>query len=371
MAGSFSTRAFHVLILLGNIVGQAMQNISLPLALSNGDDMSVVLIYTGFVYFCFFSILDVVLDVFCSRHVDFNVPYAEPQLVNVALQNALNGIGAIFGGSAERLPLTLQMSSSLLANLASPFYKLLVYGIPLRRFFALPMMWKWYTVAALLYFLTFILTLVDKVRNVDSGEISGFGLFFVAGAVFGMTYNVHQDKLMRNIDYHAMGYLESLKICTSILRKQLTWLFIFTWLSVLLSMIPKVNQSGTFSSAVFLQSWSDFITFQNVYMNLFNLGYIICFVTSVFLNKFDSSFNMLTSNVSAVLSLWTGWMPSIRLETVGFYPSLSYTIPAILCSCAAIVPSYIYSKQMKNLVREHESAAAKASETRPLINGDQ
>lgn len=35
-------------------------------------------------------------------------------------------------------------------------------------------------------------------------------------------------------------------------------------------------------------------------MNMFNLGYLINFFTSVFMNKFDSSFNMLTSNISAV-----------------------------------------------------------------------
>lgn len=46
-----------------------MQNIFLPLALSNGADMAVVLIYTGFVYCLFFSILDVVLEVCESFYV--------------------------------------------------------------------------------------------------------------------------------------------------------------------------------------------------------------------------------------------------------------------------------------------------------------
>jgi len=347
-----------VALLTGNIVGQAMQNICLPLALSDGDDMSVVLTYMCFVYFCFFAIVDVLLDFAIGLtggafHLDFNSPdeKSELLLLNVGFQNALNGVGAIFGGSSQRLPLTLQMTFSLLTNLLSPFYKMWVYGIGWRNFFLDRSLLGWFFLASLLYFVTFILTLVDKLDHVDSGSFNAFGLFFVGGVFFGMTYNVHQDKLMRKIPFAEMTVLQAAKTCTALLRKQLTWLFLFSWLSILLSCIPNVDQSGTFDSDRFLKSWADFITFKSMYMNLFNAGYIMCFITSVFLNKFDSSFNMLTSNVSAALSLWTGWLPSIRMQTVGFFPSLGYTVPAIILSCVAIAPSYWYSKRMKRLVQ--------------------
>ena len=65
--------------------------------------------------------------------------------------------------------------------------------------------------------------------------------------------------------------------------------------------------------------------------------------------QFDSSFNMLTSNISAVSSLWTGWMPSIRQQTVGFFPSVPLTVIAIILSFIAVVPSYFYSLGLREL----------------------
>jgi len=138
-----------------------------------------------------------------------------------------------------------------------------------------------------------------------------------------------------------------------LLRRQITWLFIFSWLAVGLSNVPSFDQNG-FTKATFYQSWADFLSFGNLYMNLFNLGYLISFLTSVFMNKYDSSFNMLTSNISAVLSLWTGWVPSIRDQTVGFTFSIPLTVIAMVLSCIAVYPSFKYSIKMKELIQlEH------------------
>lgn len=162
MAGFLAT-ACYILIFLGNVVGQAMQNIFLPLALSGGADMAVVLIYTSFVYCLFFSILDVILEMFVPHQ---NMDLNQFMLMNVGFQNSLNGIGAVFGGSSTRTPLTIQMSSSLVVNLMSPFYKLWVGGRPLKQFFSISPRALWhFALASLLYTASFVLVLIDKVSG--------------------------------------------------------------------------------------------------------------------------------------------------------------------------------------------------------------
>ena len=239
----------YVIIFILNVVGQAMQNIFLPLALSNGVDMSVVLIYTGFIYCLFFSILDVILEVFVPHQ---DVSLHQPTLMNIGLQNSCNGIGAIFGGSSSRTPLTMQMASSLLVNLVSPFYKLWANDRPLKEFFKIDKASQWHFLAAcILYTVSFVLVLVDKLNHESSGSLSAFCLLFIAGACFGVTYNVHQDKMMANVNFHEVSVLVSFKIAVQVLRQQLTWLFLFNWLSLALAMIPGFDQAGVPSRTSF------------------------------------------------------------------------------------------------------------------------
>jgi len=171
--------ALRITIFLINVLGQAMQNICLPLALSDGDDMAVVFIYTAFIYFCFFSMLDVVLDLFTSYdRPTLNIK----ELLTVSIQNTLNGIGAIFGGSSTRTPLTMQMSGSLLVNLMAPFYKMWVFNIKPKKILTRQMLW--YLLACLLYGTAFVLTLVDKLRHVASGTLSPYAVLFLGGIFF-------------------------------------------------------------------------------------------------------------------------------------------------------------------------------------------
>jgi len=174
--------------------------------------------------------------------------------------------------------------------------------------------------------------------------------FFLEEFFFGMTYNVYQDRMMEHIHFEDLPIGQVFKIAVHVLRKQLTWLFILSWLSVLLAMIPTVDQSGVPTRAKFLSSWGDFLPFGNIYMDLFNIGYIVSFVTSIYMNKYDSSFNMMTSNISAVLSLWTGWVPAISMNTVGFVPNIPMTVTAMALSLAAIYPSYKYSIFLRRLI---------------------
>jgi hypothetical protein len=103
-----------ILVFLLNVIGQATQNLCLPLALSGGDDMGAVFVYTAFIYFIFFAVLDVLFDVFMPQLAAF---HSHEKIVSqartwcwIGFQNALNGLGAIFGGSSDRTPLTLQMT---------------------------------------------------------------------------------------------------------------------------------------------------------------------------------------------------------------------------------------------------------------------
>lgn len=341
---SVRKRAAYVAIFVLNVTGQATQNICLPLALSSGADMAVVLPYMCFMYFIVFSLAEPVLDLFAPRPAFVVRP---GRVTMTGFQNALNGVGTIFGGSADRTPLPLQMSGSLIINLLAPAYKMWLYGHSLRK---LP--WsRSYAIAALLYVVSFVLLIVDKASKTSS-SINGFCILFFIGAWFGCTYNVHQEQLMDDGPPMAsLTFVESLRLSVHVLRPQLTWLFIFSWLAALLALIPGFDQA-TLTSDSFLQSWGLFLPFGNVYMNLFNLGYVVCFVTGIFMNKFDSAFNMITSNISAVTVLWTGWVPSIAMQTVGFVPSVPLTVVAMLLSAVAVVPAYRYSIELKAVMSE-------------------
>jgi hypothetical protein len=338
-----------LLIFVLNVLGQALQNIMLPIFLSSSKNLSsVFLIYCCFIYFMAFSILDVLLDfIFQSRGQLVHPQLSEALFCLAGFGNALNGVGAMFGGSAKRLPLTLQMAFTMFFNLISPFMKLKAFQLPTRKFWFNRHLWM----AGSLFVLSAVLVTVDKVKSGGAGSFNAFGLMFIFGALAGVFYNIVQERFMVPLDFVKMDLVEGFRVSVKILRKQLTWLFIFSWLSVPLALIPNMEEHG-FSRLSFETSWGDLLPFGNVYMNMFNLGYIICFVTGIFMNHYDSSFNILTSNISSILSLWTGWVPSLMLVTVGFVPSVGLTIPAIILSIIAIYPSYRYSLTMRDEIAE-------------------
>jgi len=111
-----------------------------------------------------------------------DVRVSQKQLVLVSVHNTLNGVGAVFGGSSTRTPLTLQMSGSLLVNLLSPFFKLWAFGVNFRTICS--RQWLWYGAACALYVISFILTLIDKVNHGSSGSLSPYALLFFGGIFF-------------------------------------------------------------------------------------------------------------------------------------------------------------------------------------------
>jgi hypothetical protein len=356
-----------VFIFVMNVLGQALQNIMLPMFLSGSQDLfCVFLIYATFVYFLFFAMLDVILDlIFKNRGQLVHPQLSEPLFALAGIGNALNGAGSVFGGSPKRLPLTLQMAFMMFFNLLSPFMKLKAFALPTKPFWFNKHLWS----AGILFLLSAILVTVDKVQHGGAGSFSPFGLLFIVGALAGVFYNIVQEKFMFPLDFQKMDLVTSLRISVKLLRKQLTWCFIFCWISVPLAMISGMEESG-FSRIKFEASWGHLLPFGNIYMNLFNLGYIICFVTGIFMNHYDSSFNILTSNISSILSLWTGWVPSMMMITVGFVPSYGLTISAIFLSIMAIYPSYKYSLTMREEIAEAKHQATFKSQNRiPLLGG--
>jgi hypothetical protein len=105
-------------------------------------------------------------------------------------------------------------------------------------------------------------------------------------------------------------------------------------------------------------------------MNLFNLGYIVTFFGNIYLNRFDSAFTMIINNIAAVSSMWTGWVPSIMMSTVGFRPSVPLTVTAMVLSIGAVVPSWKFSQAFKCAV-DHNIWVADGAEQRALLGDDQ
>jgi hypothetical protein len=360
---STSGRVKLAVAVLLAIAGQAVQNISLPLALYGNEDMGVFLVYTAFVFFVFFSILDVILDVLTEKDDHISLHMSHRHMAVVGLENALNGVGAIFGGSSSRTPLTLQMSFVLFVMQMGPWYKLVrTFG---GRAFGGWVKFRdgisrqgllYYGIACSAYVASVALVVQDKVANQGSGSLNAFFLFFLFGAFMGMAYNVEQDIVMGRTQTlelhtgvpigHTLSFLQYMKRDVCVLRRQLTWVFIFSWIGVLLS-FAGASQGGALTHDRFIESWSAFIGFGDMYMNLFNLGFIITFFTNIYVNRYDSAFTVIISNVAAVSSMWTGWIPSISAQTVGFSPSIWKTVTAMVLSGAAIYPSYKFSEHFK------------------------
>lgn len=150
------------------------------------------------------------------------------------------------------------------------------------------------------------------------------------------------------------------------------------WPAVLLSLIPGFDQAGVLTVERFRATFAVFLPLTNWWMNSFLLSWVLVMITGVFMydcffflcsththtllipcrNKYDSSLNMLTSNISSVLALWTGWVPALMPGTVGFVPSVPLTTLAILLSLLAIYPTYRYSLQMRDVTEQHSTALA-------------
>lgn len=183
-----------------------------------------------------------------------------------------------------------------------------------------------------------------------------------SGIILLMTYNVQQEKVQMRIPMERMSALASTKVAISILRKQFTYLFIFSWVGVLFAFIPTFDQGGVMNRTVFEATWARFLPMSQPWMNTFLGCWMLVVLTGVFMNKYDSSFNMLTSNISSVLSLWTGWVPALMPGTVGFVPSVPLTSTAIVLSLLAIYPSYRYSIHMREVMDRHFAATLPESQ---------
>jgi len=186
----------------------------------------------------------------------------------------------------------------------------------------------------------------------NSGELSWFSLLYVFGSFLGMTFNIHQEKIMVAVPMKQLNFPQQFKFAINFLRQQNMWLFLFSWIAVVFSLIPGFDQTGVLNYGTFFDSWVSFLPFTNLYMNLFNIGHLIQYFTGLFLNKFESSFNTMTSNISAVLVLGTGWVPFLMAETVGFVPCYSLTIPAMVLSLLAIIPTYYFGIEFSEITSE-------------------
>lgn len=182
-----------------------------------------------------------------------------------------------------------------------------------------------------------------------------------------VVFNVQQEKVQGHLDVASMPFLHALKLGTVILRKQMSWLFVFSWAAVLLSYIPGFDQGGVMNAQTFRSSWAAFLPMTNVWMDVFLLSYVLMLLSGIYMNKYDSSFNMLSSNLSSVLALWTGWVPALMAGTVGFVPSVPLTAIAIVASLLAIYPSYKYSLRMRELLEHSLPVPISADETVGLL----
>ena len=339
---AISNLPLALLIFTSNIVGESALSLCLPLALTDNPNMAVFFCYTALFYFFFFQVLEAVLDL--VREVKFERPNSW-LLLGVALQNALNSIGVIFAGSPDRVPLTIQMAVSLLMNCGAPLFKVYAMDVPWSK---MKPGLVWYAATAVLFGVALALVTVDKLNNVaTAGSSTAWMVLFAAGMFFGMSYNVYQEKLVEKYNLQRLPMMDSFHVTVKILRAQVFWLFAFSWLSFPFSAIKGVTDP-ILTLETFRSSWGEFLTFKSNYMTAFNIAYLVTFVSSVFMNAYDSSFNMLTANLSNVAILWAGWTTMFQ-DAIGYRPSVAYTVPAIILGLLGCFTSFKLSESVDNL----------------------
>lgn len=348
-----------------SIGGQTLQNISVPMFLSGSDvDMGVMLTYTTFIYFVFFTMVDLFLGFFTPRGEQIAMDMNHKMIAWVGLQNALCGVGVLFAGSSTRTPLPLQMTFFLLANQLAPFYKVLRrYGFHAQHLkCAFRGLGKrgglMLAAATTAYVIAMVLVLQDNLSHDNSHHsLSPYCLLFIFGTLFTMMYNVDQDSCMSNartihiheggiIPPEKMNFLAHLRRDIMTLRYQTTWLFVFSWIGPLLS-LAGASQGGVLTQDIFYASWANLLPFSNKWINVLNIAYILTFFGNIYINRFDSAFTMIINNVSAVSAMWTGWVPTLMPYTVGFTPNYAKTISAMVLSIVAMFPSWEFSKEFR------------------------
>jgi hypothetical protein len=375
-----------------SIGGQTMQNIAVPMFLSETtDDMGIMLAYTTMIYFLFFTFLDLFLGFFTPRKNQIALDMDHKLIAVIGLQNALGGIGILFGGSPDRTPLPLQMSFFLMCNQLAPIYKVL------RRYGLHPSRWKAVlrgtgkrgglalAAATGAYLIAMILVLQDNLsRNEgDSKTISAYCMFFIGGTMCIMMYNVDQDIVMsgsRTINiqtgeaktHEQLSFMTHFRRDVTTLRYQCAWLCAAGWIGPLVSVLGG-SESGELTQEVFNRSWANLLPFSNTWINVLNGAYIVTFLGNIYINRFDSAFTMIVCNVSAVSAMWTGWVPSLMLRTVGFSPNYGKTISAMILSLAAIFPSWEFSKCFRQGLAQGDIAKQSeetAGVTQHLVNSE-
>jgi len=363
---TFSERLRFIIAVICSVGGQTAQNIAVPMLLSNGSlDVGVMLCYSAFCYFAFFTIFDVILSFIISRRNQIAINIDTKFVAWIGFENAMNGCGVLFGGSPSRTPLPLQMTFFLVCNQFAPLYKIVRrFGCDLRSWRETILGlgkkgWIAFGVSTLFYTVAMLLVLSDNLAHRASHPLTAYCLCFIGGTAFATMYNVDQDIAMENCstvlidaqppkraEPEELSFLLYLKRDVMTLRLQTTWLFLFSWLGVLFSLAG--GSEDPLTQASFERSWALVLPFGNTWMNVLNGAYIITFFGNIYINRYDASFTMIISNIAAVSSMWTGWIPSMEMRTVLFYPNIAKTVIAMVLSLTAVIPSWIFSKTFKN-----------------------
>ena len=381
------------------IAGQSVQNVYLPIVLSEGFDFGPVMVYTAVFYFVFFSILDVIMDVavFLLRpEVGDHGPITELRSVTqpvrfvlLGLLFSLNGIGALFGGSPDRTPLTVQMAIALLISCAAPFYRTIRHrGFGEVRAVIHRLTWGariCYLLCLVMYVTAAALVVSDQIAHLGNGTWSPFVMLFAAGIVCGLLFNAEQDLTFANSTIVGIKWRRTPKEAVQIVplkkstelplvllfkrevtfvRSVTTWQFATSWIAIGLS---AAGWGGApMSREGFYDAWAAFLPLGNRSMNLFNLGQITTLLACVYINRYTSALTLLVGNVAAVTAMFAGFSPSIQMQTVGFEPSIPKTVVAAILAFTAVFPSMLFSKAYRDAQDDEEIAA----ESSRYLNGD-
>ena len=346
-------------------------NVSNPLMVGQPHiSITVVLIYTSLVYMVAATVIDVALELVChslrvpvqQRHLKIH----DFHLCAGSFSNIISNLGAFFGGMPSRCPLTLQMGLYMLGNFSTARFKILVLKIKDIPLFGNahetsfrskidPRRWgtfqRNYWLAGLCFLISFLCVLVDQVavQTTAQGSLNPWVLMFAANVVFSVFNFVQQDIAFMDSEENqqGVGLFVSFKQFSSVLRVITTQQFVFSWIGIIAG-VAGAEPSGTFTREMFYDTWAEFLTFGNFWMNVFNVAQLISLFSLSILNFFGASLTGTAFNLATVVALLAGFLPKIGVEAVGYQPNIPLTLASVFFATLGLIPSEFYSRVLRD-----------------------
>lgn len=346
-----------VLSIIFNIVGTTIQQTSMPLWLNDWSEPMGILISCSLFYVTIFGIL---MLLFSKRYYPHKSSWKI--LCLAGLCDALNSIFIVYASQSNRVPAILQPI----------LYNLNIFSVILSNKLILSdkkKYFNWYVLISI--FLILLSVSITSIpfytnKNVENpNEFIGWSMIYVIGACFGIVFNIYQsifyknekEELIKDEQYHIISTQDreinniinmekiSLKHFFSNSFILLFYQCLFQFISILsliwIDLLPgfgrsTVNNLSDNLLSMFKCNFTNQCGNSYIYYLVFNIGYMLSYVGSCYLNLDNSPFNILFMALATPISI-IFWIIAPYSDTLSGNINLLYVIPGLIFTIFALL----------------------------------